>query len=506
MTLQAAPALALRGIVKRYGPLVANDRVDLTVRYGEVHAILGENGAGKSTLMQIAYGFTRPDAGQTVVGGREIRSGSPLEARRAGLAMVFQRSTLIPAFTVAENVALALPDLGTFPDLNAIAYGIVATGRRYGLAIDPAARAGSLTAGEQQRVEIVKVLLTGARVLIFDEPTSVLSPHEVGSVYDVLARLREDGHAIALITHKLADARMAASRITVMRRGRVVGVIPKAEATDERLLELMFGGARVARPLRSARGSTPPTAALELRGVASDGQSDRALHDLDLVVGAGEVVGVAGVGGNGQRELGDVILGTIPMRAGTKRLFGVDARSWSVADARRQGVAFIPEDAAAVGSIWSLTALENELLSAGDGYVRWGGLSLDRRRARAELKSALARLGIADMPLDRPVATFSGGNVQRFVFAEEIDERTRLVVALYPTKGLDARTAAAAQAELLAARDRGAGILLFSQDLAELLALADRIVVMRGGSLTSSFSPETATPLEIGRAMTAEAA
>jgi simple sugar transport system ATP-binding protein len=501
-----APALELRGIVKRYPGVLANDGVDLTVRWGEVHAILGENGAGKSTLVQVAYGFTRPDAGAILVEGREIRPGSPVEARRAGLGMVFQRPTLIPAFTVTENVALVLPGLEARPDLGALAERVTATAQRYGLAVDPAARAGQLTAGEQQRVEILKLLFSGARILIFDEPTSVLSPHEVDLVYEVLERLRRDGHAIVLITHGLAEAMKAAGEITVMRRGRVTGTLASSEATERQLLELMFGTAPAGRPRRDPRAAEAGAEALELSGVATLGTSERPLHDLDLVVRAGEIVGVAGVAGNGQRELGDLILGIVRPVSGTKRLFARDASAWSVAKVREAGVAFVPEDAAATGAIWSLTAVENELVTAGDRYVRWGGLALDRSAARAEIVGALERLGVRDLPLERPVATLSGGNVQRFVFAKELDERTRLVVALYPTKGLDARTTAAAQVELLRARSRGVGVLLVSQDLDELFALADRIVVMRGGSIVASFAPEDVNPYEVGRAMTGEAA
>lgn len=499
------PALELRGIVKHYPGIVANDGVDLAVEWGEIHALLGENGAGKSTLVQIAYGFTRPEAGRILVDGREVTFASPAQARRAGIGMLFQRSTLIPAFTVTENVALAVPGLPAIPDLAALAELIAATARRYGLAVEADARAGELTAGEEQRVEILKLLLSGARILIFDEPTSVLSPHEVGSVYEVLERLRADGHAIILITHKLAEAMKAAQRITVMRRGRVSGTAPSTEATEDRLLELMFGAPPAPRPRRGphrAMGS----ALLELRGVASAGRSERPLRDVDLVVHEGEIVGVAGVGGNGQRELGDLILGIVRPTAGSKILFGQEASGWSVARVRAAGTAFVPENAAATGAVWSLTPVENEIVSAGDAYVRWGGFALDRGAARAELVRSLDRLGVRDLPLDRPVATLSGGSVQRFVFAQELDDRVRLVIALYPTRGLDARTAAAAQAELVAARERGAGVLLVSQDLGELLALADRIVVMRGGTLAASFAPEDATQLEIGRAMTGEAA
>ncbi len=500
------PALELRGIVKRYPGVVANDGVDLAVRWGEVHAILGENGAGKSTLVQVAYGFTRPDAGTILVDGREIHPGSPTEARRAGLGMVFQRPTLIPAFTVTENVALVVPGLEPTPDLGALAVRVASTAERYGLAVDPFVRAGYLTAGEQQRVEILKLLFSGARILIFDEPTSVLSPHEVELVYEVLERLRRDGHAIVLITHRLAEAMKAAGTITVMRRGRVSGTVASAEATESGLLELMFGTAPAPRPRRGERPPQAGPTALELSGIATLGTSERPLHDMDLVVRPGEIVGVAGVAGNGQRELGDLILGIVRPASGSKRLFGRDASTWSVAQVRAAGVAFVPEDAAATGAVWSLTPLENEVVAAGDRYVRWGGFALDRSAARADLVGALERLGVRDLPLDRPVATLSGGNVQRFVFAKELDQRTQLVVALYPTKGLDARTTAAAQTELLEARARGVGVLLVSQDLDELFALADRILVMRGGTIAASFAPEGTSPYEVGRAMTGEAA
>lgn len=501
MTLVAAPLVALRGIRKTFPGVVANDGVDLDVSAGEIHALLGENGAGKSTLVKVLYGFHRPDAGQILLSGTPVKIRSPHDARHLGIGLVFQDFTLVPAMSVVENVALFLPDLPTRLDYPAIARRIEEMTERYGLAVDPWRLVGTLAIGEQQKVEILKLLLADARVLVLDEPTRVLAPHEVDGLVQVMRRLRDDGYAVVLITHKLRDVLTAADRITVMRRGRVTGTERRENATEAELLTLMFGTVprRADQELpRTVKGGEP---VLELRDVGTRGPGLR-LDGINLMVRAGEIVGVAGVSGNGQRELGDVILGVLPCASGSKRLDGEDATTWSVARMREHGVAFIPEDPLRMGVVATLSAQENMTLGALRRYQRLGGLAMDWRAAAADLDAALRRLSLDPLPHRVRAATLSGGNVQRLSLARELFPDPRFIVALYPTRGLDVASAAAARDLLITARARGAGVLLISEDLDELFELADRLIVLYEGCLAGVLRPRETTATEVGRLMT----
>ncbi len=498
-----SPTLSLRGITKSFRDVVANDRVDLDIRAGEVHAVIGENGAGKSTLAKILYGFYRADAGAITLDGTPVVIRAPEDARALGIGMVFQDLVQVLAFTVAENVALFLPDLPAVLGRAALAPRIAAISERYGLGIDPAAPVWRLSVGERQKVEIVKLLLARARVLILDEPTRSLAPHEVQGLLDILRTLKEDGYAIVLIAHKLAEVLAAADRITVMRRGRVVGSLARAEATEAALVSLMFEEPmREVVPSESAVASAG-TPILELSGVSVRAEAHGAgLTDVDLAVAPGELVGVAGVSGNGQRELGDVILGVVACTAGRKRLAGQDATHWPVSRMRAGGVAFVPEDALALAAVPQLSALENAVVGQGARYARAGGLALDWPAARADVARAFARLGFTVPSVDAPLATLSGGNVQRAVLARELAHAPRLIVALNPTRGLDARSTAATHRALLEARQAGAAVLLISEDLDELRALADRLVVLCGGRIVGAGRRGDLGVEEIGRLMT----
>jgi len=496
----AEPLVALRGIRKVFPGVVANDGVDLDVFAGEIHALLGENGAGKSTLVKVLYGFHRPDAGQVSVRGVPAQIRSPHDARRLGIGLVFQTFTLIPAMSVVENVALFLPRRPMRLDHRHIARQIAEVSTRYGLAVDPWRSVGSLSIGEQQKVEILKLLLADAEVLVLDEPTRVLAPHEIEGLIQVMRRLREHGYAVVFITHKLHEVLAAANRITVMRRGRIAGTLQREDATEAALLTLMFGTTpktdRAAAPL-----VVPEGAVLEMIGVAARG-GGVPLEGIDLQVGAGEIVGIAGVSGNGQRELGDVILGIIPCTRGTKRLLGADATGWSVARIREHGVGFIPEDPLRMAVVPPLTVLENMALGALRHYDRFGGTALDWPAVAGDLDAALRRLSLDALPHHVRAGTLSGGNLQRLILARELSREPKLIVALYPTRGLDAAAAGAARALLDAARTRGAGVLLISEDLDELFGLADRIAVLHRGRITGIVRSQDTTVTEVGRLMT----
>jgi len=501
------PTLSARGIVKRFGSLIAVDHADFEVDRG-IHALLGENGAGKSTLVKLLYGYLQPDEGEILLDGQRVRIASPADARRLGIGLVFQQFTLIPALTVTENIALFLPDLAAVLRHDEIAERIRETAKRYGLDVDPTPRVGTLSLPEQQRVEILRVLLAGARVLIFDEPTSTLPAQEIDALFNVLRRLRDDGYPIVLITHKLPEAFAIADTVTVMRHGAIVATVPISTVSESKLVEMMFGAPppavqRAAAPTAGAADAEPT--ALELRAVTSVGQGRR-LVDVDLTIARGEIVGVAGVAGNGQRELCDAVTGLTRIKEGARVLFGTDATTWSVRRIRDAGVGFVPESALGQELIWNMSLAENIALGSPRRFSRLGGFSLDWRAVGESWTNDLATL---DLNLPDPssrAGTLSGGNAQRFAVARELARRPRLLVLLYPTRGLDVPTTTAVQQLLLRARDDGCAVLLISQDLHELTTLSDRLLVMRDGLIVATLDPRQTDAYEVGALMTGGAA
>lgn len=498
------PLVSMRQIAKSFPGVLANDHVDLDVHGGEVHALLGENGAGKSTLVKILYGFYRMDSGEILIDGQAVRIDSPLEARRRGIGMVFQEFTLIPALSVLENIALFLPRLGTVLDKVAIGQRMAEVSQRYGLYVEPGLPVWRLSIGEQQKVEVLKLLLADAQILIFDEPTRVLAPHEIKGLFQVFSKLRADGYAVVFITHKLREVLACADRITVMSHGKVVSTLPGSEATESGLLSLMFGGrppkTRDRRHGPSGREGQP---FLELRDVSTGSYGGGvSLAGLNLQVFPGEIVGVAGVSGNGQKELGDVILGLEPCSLGRKFLFGNEATRWSVAAVRGRGVAFIPEDPLNMAAVPAMSVLENMALGDTGKYSRQGGFSMDWAAVRQDLEQSMADLGMTVPPLGAPIVSLSGGTRQRVSLVRELARNPRLIVALYPTRGLGAASAAAVQDLLLGARDSGVGVLFISEDLGELFSLSDRLVVLSRGRIVGEFRPQETSKAEVGYLMT----
>ncbi|MBU2662952.1 ABC transporter ATP-binding protein [Actinoplanes bogorensis] len=484
--------LELRGITKRFGDLVANDHIDITVEPGEVHALLGENGAGKSTLMNQLYGLLQPDEGEILVDGEAKVFRSPRDAISAGIGMVHQHFMLVPVFTVAENIALGAEETRGGPlgwlDRRRNRRDVLETSKRYGLPVDPDALVENLPVGAQQRVEIVKALTRDVDLLILDEPTAVLTPQETDELLSVMRSLAETGKSIVFITHKLREVKAIADRITVIRRGRTVGTATPDTSEDE-LAALMVG--RDVSLEVTKTPADPGREVLKVSGlVVDDDRGVRVVDGVDLVVRSGEVLGIAGVQGNGQTELVEAIMGLRLARAGKVELEDADLAGRSTKQVLGAGVGYIPEDRSLDGVVKDFTVAENLVLDLYDREPFGSGLKLN---LKAIADSAAERVSQFDIRTPSPqstVGTLSGGNQQKVVVAREMSRPLKLLIASQPTRGVDVGSIEFIHNQIIHERDVGTAVLVVSSELDEVVGLADRIAVMYRGRILATVSPD----------------
>ncbi|MEW6226790.1 MAG: ABC transporter ATP-binding protein [Bacillota bacterium] len=472
----------MRDITKRFPGVLANDRVSLEVRAGEVHALLGENGAGKSTLMNILAGLYRPDSGEITVKGKRVHLGSPRHAIAAGIGMVHQHFRLVQTFTAAQNITLGMTRPRFVLDMRTVENEIAGLSATFGLQIDPRAKIWQLSVGEQQRVEIVKILYRGADVLILDEPTAVLTPQEARELFTTLSHMKQAGRSIIFITHKLDEVMEVADRVTVLRDGRGIATLEKKDATPRQLASLMVGR-EIGNELpgkAQARGDC----VLRVSGVSAPGdRGNLALRDVSLDVAAGEILGIAGVAGNGQRELAEVITGLRKVHQGCVLLCGKDITNRTPLEIINSGVSHIPEDRLGTGMVPNLSIVDNVMLKSYRSSSLTRGPFINMKAARNQAGALVERFQVKAAGIDRPVRLLSGGNSQKLLLAREISACPGLMVAVHPTRGLDIGATEAVHRVLIEQRNQGVAILLISEDLEELANLADRIAVIFAGRI-----------------------
>lgn len=492
--------LETRGLTKRFGSFTANDRLDLRIKYGEIHAILGENGAGKSTLMNMLSGLLQPDEGELLFKGKRVRFDSPRQAMEIGIGMVHQHFMLIPALTVAENVVLGLKE-GRSPwfHFRRACAEIQKISDAYGLDVDPAKRVSELSVGQQQRVEIVKTLYRGAEFIIMDEPTAVLTPPEVKDLFVVLRSLKEQGKTIVFISHKLQEVEAVCDQVTVLRAGQMEGSMAMKETTPAELAKLMVG--REVTVLRHSPYTRSQRCLLEVQDLSVVRSQVPVLSDIKLTVREGEIVGIAGVDGNGQRELSEALMGLAELSSGEVKLDGRPVQRLHPRYMTEQGVGYIPEDRHKEGLMLPMSIGENLIAKQYKSpiFSKFGMLRKGAIRKTAE--QAVQEFDIRTPSSEHAAGQLSGGNQQKVILARELMLNPKLLIAMQPTRGMDVGAAEYVHKRLLAERDRGVGILLISTELEEVMSLSDRIAVLFKGRIVDMVSREEATRERIGRSM-----
>jgi general nucleoside transport system ATP-binding protein len=492
--------LELRGISKRFGGLVANDHIDLVVQPGEILGLLGENGAGKTTLMNVLYGLIQPDEGEILIDDKPVHIRSPKDAISAGIGMVHQHFMLVPVFTVAENVTLGVERVRGFGllDRRRARKDVLAMSERYGLQVDPDAYVEDIPVGVQQRVEIIKVLLRNANVLVLDEPTAVLTPNETEDLFRIMRELREGGRSIIFISHKLKEVQAIADNITVIRRGSVVGQRPPS-TSDSELAALMVGRSV---QLRVSKDEARPAAVrLRVEGLTVPGVlGGTVVDDLSFDVRGGEILGIAGVQGNGQTDLCEALMGLRPS-IGTVLLDGEDISHLSTRDRLRAGVGYIPEDRTEDGLVGDFSVAENLVLDVYDRPPFASGIALDLNAIRKSADTLVADYDVRTTSVQTRAGTLSGGNQQKVIVAREMSRENKVLLASQPTRGLDVGSIEFVHKQIVAERDGGAAVIIVSSELDEIYALSDRIAVMYEGKIVGFCPPDT-PETELGLMMT----
>ena len=495
-------AVEMRGVTKRFGEVMANHNVNLTVEDKSIHAIIGENGAGKSTAMNILYGFYNADAGEILIDGTPRTIKNPSDAIHLGLGMVHQHFMLVETLTVTENIILgAEPVAGLALDYKKARARVRQISEQYGLRIEPDARISNLSVGQQQRVEILKTLYRGARILILDEPTAVLTPQEVAEMFSILRGLRDQGKTIIIITHKLAEVLALSDNITVMRDGEVVGNLPTSDATAEGLARLMVGREVLLRVKKDE--AKPREAVLDVRGLALQGAEGNALlKEISFEVRGGEILGIAGVEGNGQTELIEILSGLREASAGEVLLSGQPVNDLNAHDLKRRGVAHIPEDRHRRGLLLPFDLAGNSILGVHRDSPISGSVLLNQSVIGERARRLVREYDVRPPNIALPARALSGGNQQKLVVAREFDIKPKLILVSQPTRGVDIGATEFIHSKLIELRDAGAAVLLVSAELDEVLSLSDRVIVVYEGRIVGEVDPKSVSEEEIGLMMT----
>ena len=491
--------LELRGITKRFPGVVANDNVNLALNTGEVLSLIGENGAGKSTLMSVLYGMYKPDEGQIVIDGTELMFASPADAIAAGIGMVHQHFMLVPVFTVAENVVLGVEPTGALGKLNIdeARRMVREISDKYNLDLDSDAVIEDLPVGVQQRVEIVKVLLRDAKVVVFDEPTAVLTPSEIIEFFEIVKTLVSAGRGVVFITHKLKEALNIADRIAVLRRGKVVGEVDPKTATESQIAEMMVG-----RPVQltvdknSAKAGEVVLKVTDLTVLDADGRTH--VENVSFEVHSGEIVGIAGVQGNGQTELVEALTGLRKATSGLIALDGKDLTHSNPRERHQMGMAHIPEDRQRQGLVGGLSVAENLVLTRYHDDQFSHGVIVDWEAADAIAETLITEYDIRTPNKETGVGTLSGGNQQKVIVARELSRDLRLTIAAQPTRGVDVGSIEYIHSRIVKERDAGTAVLIVSTELEEVMSLSDRLLVMYRGKVVAELDPKKVTPMEVG--------